>query len=121
MTLTVQSLIEGQRRKLGARKHLLLPKAIEAKLPALYATEDIPTADKKIIVKFFTPDSSWTWWVVEGSRDEDGDMRFFCLVEGLVTEWGYTMLSELETTKGPMGLSIERDKWFDNKYIRDVT
>ena len=95
----------------------LLTKALEAKLPALGTTDGTPTDEQKIVVKFFTPDSNWTWYATEGTRDEDGDMRFFGLVDGFEQEWGYFMLSELEQNRGPLGLHIERDKWFDGYTI----
>ena len=34
-------------------------------LPPLYATEKIATKDKIVKIKFFTPDSSWSWYAVE--------------------------------------------------------
>ena len=66
-----------------------------------------------VIVKFFTPDSDWTWYAVSASEDEDsGDIQFFGLVDGLAKELGYFWLSALETVKGPYGLSIERDLYW---------
>jgi len=60
-------------------------------------------------VKFFTPDSNWTWYGVE----YDADQRlFYGLVEGFDKELGYFSLDELEEIKGPMGLKIERDRSF---------
>lgn len=56
-------------------------------------------------VKYFTPDSSWTWYATEF----DGEDTFFGLVKGFEKEFGYFSLSELESAKGPMRLSIERD------------
>ena len=61
--------------------------------------------------KFFTPDSNWTWFVTEGEADEE-DFRFFGFVCGQEEEWGYSVLSELETARGPQGLPIERDLHF---------
>lgn len=71
-----------------------------------------------IIVKFFTPDSSWTWYAVEGSQTEDGDWEFLGLVDGLEKELGYFRLSELEEARGRMGLKVERDMYFDG-YVLD--
>ena len=62
------------------------------------------------LVKFFTPDSSWTWYVVSASRHpETGDVQFYGLVNGLALEWGYFWLFELEKIRGPLGLLVERD------------
>lgn len=94
----------------------LITKAIEAKLlkTPLHSTESLNT--KPVIVKFFTPDSNWTWYVVEGERRSE-DWEFFGLVEGLETEWGYFTLSELQSIRGSIGLPIERDKFFDGMVI----
>lgn len=59
-------------------------------------------------VKFFTPDSSWTWYASEF----DGDDTLYGLVDGFELEYGYFSLSELEAVRGPMGLPIERDRFF---------
>jgi hypothetical protein len=45
-------------------------------------------------LKFFTPDSDWTWFVTEG-QPQDDDFIFFGFVCGFEEEWGYFMLSEL--------------------------
>jgi hypothetical protein len=87
----------------------LLTKEIEAKLPRLHSQEEVD--NPKIIVKFFHPLSSWTWFVVEGERDPDGDLLFFGLVNGFEKELGYFSLKELEEIK-VKGLGIERDKFF---------
>jgi len=84
----------------------LLTKEIREKLPALYKTDGKP--DQMAIVKFFTPDSSWTWYAVEF----DGADQFFGLVKGHETELGYFSLAELEKSTGPLGLHIERDLHF---------
>ncbi len=87
----------------------LLTAALRAQLPALYAQEN--SKDPTVHLKFFTPDSNWTWFATEASPDEDNenDLRFFGHAIGLEEEWGYCMLSELEENRGPMGLPIERD------------
>lgn len=87
----------------------LLTKELRAGLPPLYAQENVK--DPIVHAKFFTPDSSWTWYVTEGQADGD-DFRFFGFVCGLEDEWGYFVLSELEAVRGPLGLFIERDLYF---------
>ena len=94
----------------------LLTKALRAKLPKLYATENVGLEDKVGQVKFFTPDSSWTWYAVEF----DGEDLFFGLVDGFEKEWGYFSLAELSSVRGPLGLPIERDKWFSPTRIGDL-
>lgn len=91
----------------------LLAEEIKKKLPKLYSTEKIPTAEKICICKFFTPWTYWTWYVVEGEEREDGDWLFFGYVEGHEKEWGYFSLSELQSVRGPFCLRIERDLYHD--------
>jgi hypothetical protein len=93
----------------------LLTQKIKQALPKLYSTDGI--WPRPIIVKFFTPWTYWTWYIVEGELQEDGDWRFFGYVDGHVKEWGYVSLRELESIKGPFGLQIERDLHFDNVSI----
>jgi hypothetical protein len=100
----------------GGDEMKLLTEALRAKLPKLYETEDTPTGDKIAWVKFFTPDSNWTWYALEF----DGEDTFFGLVEGFDTEFGYFSLSELETVTGPLGLKVERDLYWTPKPLREV-
>ena len=79
-------------------------------LPPLYAQENV--ADPIGYIKFFTPDSNWTWYATEGS-EEDVDFVFFGYVCGFENELGYFRLSELQTARGPLGLPVERDLDFE--------
>ena len=98
----------------------LLTKEILRKLPRLYSTENTPLAGKTVVCKFFTPDSNWTWYALEGEKQQNGDVLFFGWVVGLDREFGYFSLRELESTKGPFGLPIERDLYFGSKALKDV-
>ena len=84
----------------------LLTKELREKLPSLYTTKHEP--DPLVICKFFTPDSSWTWYAIEF----DGKDTFFGYVDGFEAELGYFSLSELESVRGKLGLPVERDRWF---------
>lgn len=68
----------------------LMTKKIEkvlAKYP-LYSQEGMEEK-ATVVVKYFTPDSSYTWYVTEGSRTADGDWTLFGLVfNGREFEWG---------------------------------
>src|SRR5690348_3905054 len=88
----------------------LLTKELREILPGLFSEEDV--TELKFYAKFFTPDSIWTWYAEEGSPDGD-DFRFYGYVKGLEEEWGYFLLSELTQARGPMGLPIERDLYFE--------
>jgi hypothetical protein len=82
---------------------ILLPDELAARLPALGATEH--EADPVVRVKFFTPMSSWTWYVLEYDPEQ---RLFFGLVDGFEEELGYFSLAELES----LGWRIERDLYF---------
>lgn len=76
--------------------------------------------EKKIIVKYFTPWSSWTWYIVEGEQQGDDWLLFGYVISGLgedCNEWGYVSLNELKSITGPMGLKIERDLYFGEHTI----
>ena len=98
---------------------MLVTQEIEKKMPALYST-DGKGRDRQVICKFFTPDSNWTWLILEGEKKPDGDWLFFGLVMGLETELGYITLNELKSARGPMGLAIERDRHFGNPNFGDA-
>jgi hypothetical protein len=85
----------------------LFPDAVRVLLPPLYAQEGAGE-QATVFVKFFTPDSSWSWFATEF----DGDDTFFGLVAGHETELGYFTLAELREIRGPLGLAIERDEAF---------
>lgn len=93
----------------------LLPDEIRAQLPPLYSGEG-QGLEATALVKLFTPDSNWTWYATEF----DGQDTFFGLVSGLEVELGYFSLSELEEARGPLGLPIERDKFFTPASLREL-
>jgi len=67
-------------------------------VPELYSTENTPCEDKEVVFKFESPNLiGWDWQVVEGEELPDGDWRFFGLVNGFDSEWGYFLLSELNS------------------------
>ena len=70
--------------------------------------------------KLFTPDAGWTWLITEGSEQPDGDWLLFGYVMGLEEEWGYFLLSEIVSVRGPLRLPVERDLWFQPGPIDEV-
>lgn len=93
----------------GLRRHKLMTAEIRGKIPQLDTTEDVPTNEKVLAVKFFSPYSDWTWYGVEF----DGEDMFFGYVEGFEKEWGYFSLNELAKTQlGGMVPAVERDTSF---------
>ncbi len=106
------------------RKMKLLTKDIRKKLPNFKQQDDM---GKEAIcyVKFFTPDAQWSWYATSGEPvlDQSGNesgYQFFGLVDGFEKELGYFDLGELETAKGPLGLPIERDLYFEPKTLKQL-
>ncbi len=98
---------EEEEECLLPREHYqFFPDEVRSQLPALYSTEGEP--DPLMRVKFFTPDSGWTWYASE----YDGEDIFFGYVVGFDQELGYFSLAELQAARGPFGLPIERDIHF---------
>ena len=86
----------------------LIPQTLLSDIPDLYETENLK--DPLCCVKFFTPDSSWSWYIIEFSKaDRD---TCYGYVQGLDSELGYFTLSELEKVHGALGLAVERDLHF---------
>ena len=96
----------------------LLTDELRARLPRLYSQE---TAEEPTVyAKFFLPGTRWTWYVTEGEK-RDGDFVFFGFVVGLESEFGYFLLSELESVRSPLfGLPVERDLSFQEGRLTDV-
>ena len=70
------------------------------------------TSDPQPVVKLFTPDGSATWLLTELDPD-DNDIAFGLCDLGMGSpELGSVRLSELTTARGPLGLPIERDRYF---------
>ena len=95
----------------------LLTKALRSKLPPLYTNEGKKPEEVKIIVKFFDPTGSWTWYATEF----DGKDTFFGFVRGFENELGYFSLSELKSVKTGFGLGIERDLYFGEHTLAEAT
>ena len=93
-----------------------MTKEIEKTLPKLYSQEEV--ADPICQLKFFTPDSSFSWFITEGKKQKDGDWYFFGKVVSHLCpagELGYVLLSQLEEIRGSLGLAIERDLYWTPK------
>lgn len=96
--------------------HDLMPEALAAGMPALRATEN--QLDPIVHVKWFTPDSSWTWYVLEYDPQEE---LCFGLVDGHEQELGYFSLAEIEHIRGPLGLPVERDLYWSPTPLSQIT
>ncbi len=89
----------------------LLTKEIEKKFLKypLYSQEGLGVKSK-VLVKYFNPCGVQTWLVTEAQKTEDGDWELFAYCQTAYGwEWGYLLLSQLESLKLPLGLTVERD------------
>lgn len=88
----------------------LMTKEIERELQKspLYS-KDGQGENAEVVVKYFNPCGAGTWLITEGEKQEDGDWLMFGMCHIFEWEWGYVLLSELESVKLPFGLGIERD------------
>jgi|TARA_R100000008_G_C3559327_1_gene155149 hypothetical protein len=97
----------------------LLTKEIINKLETTkYDREELIPDDAPIIVKFFNPMGAGTWYALEGEKVND-DWVFFGFADlgnPDFAEYGEFVLSELEGIELPLGLGIERDKYFSGTH-----
>ncbi len=87
----------------------LLTKKLTKEVPPLYSQDGLGE-DAIAYIKLFTPDSNWTWYITEMDRDTG---ECFGLVCGHERELGYFSLHELQELRGPLGLPVERDRFFE--------
>jgi len=87
----------------------LIPQTLLSNIPDLYNTEG--ETNPLCYVKLFTPDSCFTWYIIELSKNDTNTCYGY--VQGLESELGYFTLEELESVHGSLGLSVERDLSFE--------
>ena len=83
----------------------LMTEEVEKRLKEfpLYS-QDGKGMDSIVAVKYFNPFGAGTWLITEGEKQENGDWLLFGYCHIFEWEWGYVMLSDLQT----VGI-IERD------------
>ena len=88
----------------------LFTKAQRDKLIKNHGENENATQPKehKVVVKLFNPTGSGTWYLTELNPYTN---VAFGLVDWYEKEIGYVDITELENTKLPMGLKIERDRY----------
>ena len=102
------------------RGHQLLTKEIAKRLPGLLQT-DGQGGEAIVQAKFFTPDSSFTWYALE--YDPVQRLFFGWVIDERAphfAELGSFSRDELEEVRGPLGLPIERDLWFKPKSLKEI-
>jgi len=96
----------------------LLTKELIRKLPKLYETEEKSEDEKMCIVKLFNPTGAGTWYIIE--YDEEERLAYGLVELGYYPELGYFRMEELEKAKLPLGLKIERDKYWKPQPLSEV-
>jgi len=94
----------------------LIPQELLSILPNLYETEN--TKDPICHIKLFTPDSNWTFYILEFSKEDQNTL--FTYTIGHESELGYQSLEELSSICGPLGLKIELDSSFTPRPLSEV-
>lgn len=74
--------------------------------------------DPLIVTKFFAPWTYWTWYATSYDEVEG---RFFGIICGSNIELGYFSMQDLKGLRGPMGLSVERDLYWKEKRLSELT
>lgn len=82
----------------------LMTKELQIGLPKLYDTEDTPTNDIILRIRYYDINSQWEWYMIEF---EPETQTGFFYVMGFENEWGYTNLEEMQNIP-----SIVRDDKF---------
>ena len=99
---------------------LLMTKELEKEFKNYpIGSQDGMGTDAKVIVKYFNPCGAGTWLITEGEKQEDGDWLFFGYCHLFEWEWGYVLLSELESVSLPFGLKIERELYATGGDVKD--
>lgn len=64
-----------------------------------------------VIVKYFNPYGLGTWLITGGEEMDNGDWLLYGFVSVMYNEWGYVLLSDLESVKVNGCKIIERDRY----------
>lgn len=76
------------------------------------STDEMEAEDIEVLFKLFTPDANGTWYITEMDL-ETGEMFGYCDLGMGFPELGYVMLDELKAIRGPFGLPVERDLYWE--------
>lgn len=94
----------------------LMTKQIEKRAQSQYEKGNDLSQD--VVVKFFDPTGSWTWYLM--NQDPQDPDYLWGIVKGFEVEIGSFSLSELQAIRGRFGLGLERDLYFTPKPAHEV-
>lgn len=87
-------------------------------------SQDKKGKQAKVLVKYFNPYGAGTWLITEAEKQENGDWLLFGYCHIFEWEWGYVLLSELQSTKVNVygcKLGLERDLYItENATVEDL-
>jgi len=83
-------------------------------------TSQMKAEDIKIVAKFFNPAGAGTWYATEFDVKTGIFFGFVSIFNDFCDELGSFSLEELEDYKGPLGIGIERDRYFGKHYLIEV-
>ena len=94
----------------------LMTKELEEKFKnfPLYS-QDGKGLSAHVAVKYFNPYGNETWLITEGEKQPDGDWLLFGYCHIFCWEWGYVLLSELDS----VGF-IERDLFIEHHTVSEL-
>ena len=89
----------------------LMTKELEKRFAQVDSQENVQ--DPVIIAKFFNPCGAGTWYATEYDPKDKIFFGYVSIFGDWNDEWGSFSLEELESYKGPLGIGIERDLYWD--------
>ena len=95
----------------------LFPPELRKVLPPLQGQEGV--RDPIVYIKFLARNLGWTWYVTEGSPEDD-EFIFFGFVVGDEMEWGQFSLSGLNGPFSPFNHFVQRDPDFKPMCLSEV-
>ena len=99
-----------------------MTKQLEAKLPKFGGIAEVE--NPTVVAHFFNPCGAGDWYVLEGERQDNGDVIFYGYVKSMISpmfdEFGTFTLSELEGLELPFGLGIERDIHWSERTLNEL-
>ena len=96
----------------------LMTEALEKRFVAIGSQEHV--SDPIVIAKFFNPAGAGTWYATEYDQETNTFFGYVSIFGDWNDEWGYLSLDEFEAYKGPLGIGIERDLYWDERRFSEI-
>lgn len=89
---------------------------IESKYPL--GSQDGKKGNAVCVAKFFL--GNYTWYIIEGSYEDDDFMMFGVVVTDTDAEFSYISYNELQSLRMYGYMCVERDRYFDKCKLLDI-